>query len=84
MFIYTILAGGLFHPAIKDSFRHRMERCLEASKKDFFPSTDAKIYNYMSNYRKIDVECDKTEESFSHLYLLSNKNEKVKRKEVVK
>ena len=63
--LYTqFLQVDCFNPAIKDSFRHRMERCLEASKKDFFPSTDAKIYNYMSNYERLTWNAIKLKNPF--------------------
>lgn len=63
--LYTqFLQVDCFNPAIKDSFRHRMERCLEVCKKGFFPSTNTKIYNYMSNYERLTWNAIKLKSPF--------------------
>lgn len=45
--LYTqFLQVDCFNIGIKDNFRHRMTRCIEVCKKNFFPSMVTDIYNY--------------------------------------
>lgn len=63
--LYTqFLQMDCFNTGIKDSFRHRMARCMEVCKKDFFPSTDTKIHNYMSNYERLTWKAIKLKSPF--------------------
>lgn len=63
--LYTqFLQVDCFNIGIKDNFRHRMTRCIEVCKKNFFPSMVTDIYNYMSNYERLTWKAVKLKSPF--------------------